>query len=258
MTDRYKSRASTRADGCGKWYIVDVAVREKILVEISDGEDECDAKEIALEGSHLFRQTEKDFEVQVDIEPAPDAPEYLEREMRYAHLVIPMWDGGESRGTQQDRGHGHYECAVGKIKRLQAEVEQLRRWAETSWNRGFQQGLQSNRLMAVQAVGALKQEREAHAETNGAMTEALLRMEEREQRDEALLRQALEALEVSTRFVYADMRPQCEDAIAALRERLAETADDLTRCPNCGGPADNGHDREVPPNPYWCSKCTES
>ena len=76
------------------------------------------------------------------------------------------------------------------------------------------------------------------------------------ERDEALLRQALEALEVSTRFVYADLRPQCECAIAALRERLAETANDLNRCPNCGGPADNGHDREVPPNPYWCSKCT--
>lgn len=78
------------------------------------------------------------------------------------------------------------------------------------------------------------------------------------ERDEALLRQALEALEVSTRFVYADLRPQCESTIDALRERLAETANDLTRCPNCGGPADNGHDREVPPNPYWCSKCTES
>ena len=77
-------------------------------------------------------------------------------------------------------------------------------------------------------------------------------------RDEALLRQALEALEVSARFVYADLRPQCESTIDALRERLAETADDLTRCPNCGGPADNGHDREVPPNPYWCSKCSES
>jgi len=37
-----------------------------------------------------------------------------------------------------------------------------------------------------------------------------------------------------------------------------ETTNDLTRCPNCGGPADNGHDREVPPNPYWCSKCMES
>ena len=50
---------------------------------------------------------------------------------------------------------------------------------------------------------------------------AMHALEEREQRDEALLRQALEALEVSTRFVYADLRPQCDDAIAALRERLA-------------------------------------
>lgn len=130
--------------------------------------------------------------------------------------------------------------------------------AETSWQRGFQHGLEANRLMATQAMDALKKEREAHAETNRTMTDALMMMEEREQRDEGLLRQALEALEVSTRFVYADLRPQCECAIAALRERLAETANDLNRCPNCGGPADNGHDREVPPNPYWCSKCTES
>ena len=36
----------------------------------------------------------------------------------------------------------------------------------------------------------------------------------------AAARQALEALEVSTRFVYADLRPQCESTIAALRERL--------------------------------------
>ena len=30
---------------------------------------------------------------------------------------------------------------------------------------------------------------------------------------------------------------------------------DLSKCPRCGGPADNGHDREFPPNPYCCSKC---
>ncbi|MCK5020123.1 MAG: hypothetical protein KAS32_23920 [Candidatus Peribacteraceae bacterium] len=28
----------------------------------------------------------------------------------------------------------------------------------------------------------------------------------------------------------------------------------LDRCPECGGIADNGHDREFPPNPYLCKK----
>ena len=27
-------------------------------------------------------------------------------------------------------------------------------------------------------------------------------------------------------------------------------------CPSCGGPADNGHDRCLPPNPYNCTKCS--
>lgn len=30
---------------------------------------------------------------------------------------------------------------------------------------------------------------------------------------------------------------------------------DLNVCPGCGGPADNGHDRCYPPNPYYCTKC---
>ena len=32
---------------------------------------------------------------------------------------------------------------------------------------------------------------------------------------------------------------------------------DLDKCPGCGGPADNGHDREMPPSPYYCTKCHE-
>lgn len=28
------------------------------------------------------------------------------------------------------------------------------------------------------------------------------------------------------------------------------------KCPKCGGEADNGHDREYPPNPYYCTQCT--
>lgn len=32
---------------------------------------------------------------------------------------------------------------------------------------------------------------------------------------------------------------------------------DLTKCPGCGGEADNGHDRCMPPNVYYCTKCEE-
>lgn len=28
-------------------------------------------------------------------------------------------------------------------------------------------------------------------------------------------------------------------------------------CPGCGGVADNGHDREMPPNPYYCTSCMQ-
>ena len=30
---------------------------------------------------------------------------------------------------------------------------------------------------------------------------------------------------------------------------------DLSRCPQCNGPADNGFDRSIPPSPYLCTKC---
>ena len=30
---------------------------------------------------------------------------------------------------------------------------------------------------------------------------------------------------------------------------------DLSLCPQCNGPADNGHDRSIPPSPYLCTKC---
>jgi hypothetical protein len=36
---------------------------------------------------------------------------------------------------------------------------------------------------------------------------------------------------------------------------LHGTAPDLSKCPNCGGEADNGHDRSYPPVAYFCSKC---
>lgn len=43
--------------------------------------------------------------------------------------------------------------------------------------------------------------------------------------------------------------------IMAREIRTLAPAPDLSTCPECGGPADNGHDREVPPNPYLCTRC---
>ena len=49
------------------------------------------------------------------------------------------------------------------------------------------------------------------------------------------------------------------EALATIRAaRAQEQAEqDLDTCPGCGGVADNGYDREFPPNPYYCTKCTE-
>lgn len=33
---------------------------------------------------------------------------------------------------------------------------------------------------------------------------------------------------------------------------------DLSKCPRCGGDADNGHDRCYPPIPYLCTVCAKS
>lgn len=71
-------------------------------------------------------------------------------------------------------------------------------------------------LIAAQAaeIEALRAEVER-------LADALLMMEEREQRDEALLRQALEALEFEAGgWEYPP--PKTTAAIAALRERLGE------------------------------------
>ena len=53
--------------------------------------------------------------------------------------------------------------------------------------------------------------------------------------------------------------PDAREGIDALERRIAgaqERAEpDLSLCPQCNGPADNGHDRSIPPSPYLCTKC---
>ena len=47
-------------------------------------------------------------------------------------------------------------------------------------------------------------------------------------------------------YLYPANCPTCEGQVLK---------PDVTKCPVCGGSADNGHDREYPPNPYVCTKC---
>jgi hypothetical protein len=158
-----------------------------------------------------------------------------------AHEALEQWrqavrDMEASTTLEQADGHAHicsklaeqYKSdpvlfaaltdAAAIIRDLLRGRLQASKSAQT-WQRGFQQGLSANRLLAMQAAEALKKEREAHAETNKAMTDALLMMEEREQRDEALLRRALEALESGA---WDTLRGR--NAAAAIRERLGEKA----------------------------------
>jgi hypothetical protein len=71
--------------------------------------------------------------------------------------------------------------------------------------------------------------------------------------------QALEALEFMADewgFTQKANRPERWQAIDALRAALAHQDEpDLSRCPQCNGPADNGFDRSIPPSPYLCTKC---
>jgi DNA-directed RNA polymerase subunit RPC12/RpoP len=44
-------------------------------------------------------------------------------------------------------------------------------------------------------------------------------------------------------------------AVVDTPEALIDQVADLSKCPSCGGPADNGHDRCLPPSPYVCTRC---
>ena len=46
-----------------------------------------------------------------------------------------------------------------------------------------------------------------------------------------------------------------EQTKAMILHMIGEYEEDLSKCPQCGGEADNGHDRCLPASAYMCSKC---
>ena len=80
-------------------------------------------------------------------------------------------DGGE-RGHEPLTSPSELndELACPGCRRLQS-------WARTAWNRGHTMGLESNKQQARVAMEALRKEKEAHAETNAMLTDALMKAE---------------------------------------------------------------------------------
>lgn len=72
----------------------------------------------------------------------------------------------------------------------------------------------------------------------------------------------LEPLAQSVVTALLDEIDELKSRLAVIEHQLhhtspSEEAQDLSKCPSCGGPADHGHDREFPPNVYACSKCSQ-
>ena len=64
---------------------------------------------------------------------------------------------------------------------------------------------------------------------------------------------------LAERFMAGGVHPLYVSAGRQIMDAVGNKAEspDLNKCPGCGGPADNGHDRCVPPSPYYCTKCSD-
>ncbi len=110
-------------------------------------------------------------------------------------------------------GPTHYECAVRKIKELRADLMES---DEISEKLGHLLPLTAKALKGEPPEGTWHSWHDL-PEKATQLTESLRKLEERAQRDEALLRQALEAIESGA---WDTLRGR--NAAAAIRERLGE------------------------------------
>lgn len=87
-----------------------------------------------------------------------------------------------------------------------AACGRLQVWARSSWARGHQMGMAENRRIAREATEALRLEREAHAETNARLTEALLSAEDKAAKWKALAESNAKLAEISQRRTERESR----------------------------------------------------
>lgn len=152
----------------------------------------------------------------VELLPLPELPRQVEG------YNSDYWEAGQIEEYAADYARA---CVEANLAPLQAEIERLR--AEVAETREFRDKManaigndQLRRFIEKHGepvpLTIRMQAAEARAER---LAEALRELEERAQRDEALLRQALEALELRC-GTHADER---KELIPALREQLGET-----------------------------------
>lgn len=162
----------------------------------------------AHEALEQWRQAVRAMEASIDA-VQPEASTTLEQAASHAHICSKLAEQYKSDALLF-AALTDAAAIIQDLLRDLLDASAARKRAGTSWNRGFRHGIDANRPLAM------------HAATNRAMTDALLMMEEREQRDEALLRQALEALEQIATELPWELTGLQADTIAVLRERLGK------------------------------------
>jgi len=93
------------------------------------------------------------------------------------HVVFARAVIAADRALQDARHREELAAYELTVANLRAAQGRNKHWHDTAWDRGHQMGMAANRDIARQATEALAKEREAHAETNHMMTEALMQAE---------------------------------------------------------------------------------
>jgi DNA repair exonuclease SbcCD ATPase subunit len=228
-TDRYKSRASTHADGCWSW---------------GHGHYECAVREIKALQAEVER-------LRTDLMESDEIREKLRHLLTRTAAALKgeppagVWHSWHDLPEKVAQLADALEALKAENERLRDEVERLRtdgasavRWAPGSayWSDVLRELFGPH---ARDGIDVLETRWQAALERAERLAEMLRELEEREQSDEAMLRQALEALESADWYigqlewiVYSpddtgthEERAKVQSAITALRERLGEGAE---------------------------------
>lgn len=119
---------------------------------------------------------------------------------------------------------------------------QFTRWQMmTAINHGYRLGLEVFERTRSPAVPAEPTDKDALAEDIKTVDDAITKM--------AMQHDQITGNNAGIAF------DRIRRALSAPAREATPTEQDISKCPVCGGVADNGMDRCLPPNPYYCTKC---